>query len=173
MLIKVALLCVMVIEMEKETIEAIMKQPNITDAELAKVLGISRSGAAKRRKNLVAKNALQFFAAPDLGRLSHDLMSGLFGFSAAIAYKTVEKLAKKLLKDRNFLVLWIRRTGANNWGIEFLYCAATAGKEDFDRTTENWRGVLAKEVGPELSRIDVGSRTFVFRMLGRDINSSF
>lgn len=157
---------------EKDTkmVEEIMKNPKITDKELADKIDLSRSGAAKRRKKLEENNEIMYFAAPNLSRRSSEIAKGVFGFSSDVGLDKAKEVAKGFAERKEVVSCQVRLTARNEWGVDFTAISdQLKDKEGTHKMIDEWKKDVNEKVDDKVKRIDVSSTTYFVKVLGRNI----
>ena len=157
---------------EKDTkmVEEIMKDPKITDKELADKIGLSRSGTAKRRKKLEENNEIMYFAAPNLSRIGSKIAKGVFGFSSDVGLYEAKEVAKEFAKREEVIISQVRKTDRNEWGVDFTAISnELKSKEGTQKRFDEWRKVMNELVDGRIKRIDISGTNYFVKMLGRKI----
>ncbi len=159
-------------EKDKKIIREIMKNPKITDSELAEKIDLSRSGAAKRRKKLEENNEIQYYASPNLVKMSSKIIAGIFKFPMSVNREKTIEIAKEFAKKEEIANCWVRKVSSEKWGFSFLGISDKfKDKIEVDKTLDKWTRQIRRHSsqGTELDADEVNP--YFIKMLKQNIKS--
>ncbi|MFW5902518.1 MAG: winged helix-turn-helix transcriptional regulator [archaeon] len=158
-------------EKDKKIIREIMKSPKITDSELAEKIGLSRSGAAKRRNKLEENNEIQYYAAPNLKEASSKSIAGRFTFPSDISFEETVEMAEKFSKRGEIINCLVRESGQGKWHLSFIALAdELESKKETKKKTQEWMQEIRELSGKEKIGISMSDLvTHFVKMLGQEI----
>ncbi len=157
-------------ETDKKIIQEIMKNPKITDSELADKIDLSRSGTAKRRKKLEDNDEIQYYASPNLRKVSDRVITGRLGLNPKVNREKAIETAENISERDEILSCWVRRVSDENWGIVIVaFSDKLKNKAETDQMIEDMVREVHRATG-ERVWIDIGDLvTYFIKMLGQDI----
>lgn len=159
-------------EKDRKIIREVMKNPKITDSELADKIDLSRSGAAKRRKKLEDNDEIQYYASPNLKKPSK-VISGLFKLPPSKELEEAKHIAKKFSKRKEIISSWLRKTGGRKWTISFLaFSEEFEDKVKIDKEIEKWIKEIRKASEGHIE-VDIDEvSTHFMKILNRELGKT-